>query len=108
MPAFAKTTRTAQVLATILDRKREGQEWGGMVMFLKQQVAMNDPRMASVYKNFECNLKDIIEVGRCNGVGIVLSTVGSNLKDCPPLASVHRANLSDQDLRQGKDFGSAD
>jgi tetratricopeptide (TPR) repeat protein len=63
--------------------------WEGMEMFLKQRVRMDDPRLAKVYQHFEANLRDIIETGSRAGARIVLSTVASNLKDCPPFASMH-------------------
>ena len=68
--------------------------WEGMEMFLKQQVGADDPRLAKVYQHFETNLRDIIETGSRAGAKIVLSTVASNLKDCPPFASVHAPRFS--------------
>ncbi len=94
-----KRTRVGQAIDSLLDRK-EGDEWGGMVMFIKQQVAMTDPRMAGVRRNFESNLQDIVRTGRRTGAGIVLCTVAVNLKDCPPFDSKHRADLTGADRQQ--------
>ena len=93
-----KATRTGQ----LLDSAREAlakpppgkSEWGGMMMFLNQQVRASDPHMARVYGNFERNLADIIRAGRDNGARVVVSTVAVNLKDCAPFASLHRPDLS--------------
>lgn len=68
--------------------------WEGMEMFLKQQVRRSDPRMNTVYSHFERNLDDIARIGEKAGARVILSTVVSNLKDCPPFASLHRSRLS--------------
>lgn len=68
--------------------------WEGMEMFLQQQIAADDPRMARVYQHFEANLRDIIEAGANAGAKILLSTVASNLKDCPPFASLHGSGFT--------------
>ena len=96
-----KTTRTGQLLDFARQWARKppagGDEWGGMKMFLSQQVRADDPRMNSVYRHFERNLADIIQAGQRSGAGIVVSTVAVNLKDSAPFASVHRPGLSGPD-----------
>lgn len=93
-----KSTRLGQLLDALrhrLGRRPSGPaEWGGMEMFLNQQVAQDDPRMAKVYAHFESNLRDIIRLGEKSGAKVLIGTVASNLKDCPPFASGHRAGLS--------------
>ncbi len=107
-----KTTRTGQLLDATLKRVRPPAAaaesgWGGMGMFLEQQVPAGDPRLASVYDHFAANLTDIIRTGRRRGVGIVVSTVAVNLKDCPPFASQHRPGLSEADLKQWNEHYAA-
>jgi tetratricopeptide (TPR) repeat protein len=66
--------------------------------------------MAHVYRNFAANLAEIIRAGRVHGVGVVVSTVGVNLKDCAPFASLHRSDLSAAQLAEWQtnfDRGSA-
>ena len=96
-----KSTRTGQLLDSILQRMRksptEKSEWGGMEMFLDQQVRADDPRMKGVYHHFERNLADIIRTAQRSGVGVVVSTVAVNLKDCAPFASAHRVGFSAAD-----------
>ena len=70
-------------------------EWGGMEMFLNQQVQVDDPRMVAVYDHFSRNLSDIVRTGRKSGAGIVVSTVAVNLKDCAPFGSEHRQGLTE-------------
>jgi tetratricopeptide (TPR) repeat protein len=85
----------------------ENGDWGGMMMFLDQQVRANDPRMAAVYLNFWRNLSDIIRAGHESGAGIVVSTVAVNLKDCAPFASEHRAGLADSAKAQWEQLHQA-
>jgi tetratricopeptide (TPR) repeat protein len=96
-----KATRTGQWLDSVrqwIQKPPPGKsEWGGMEMFLNQQVRIDDPRMNAVYHHFKRNLADIIEAGRRSGAGIVVSTVAVNLRDCAPFASEHRSDLSESD-----------
>ncbi|MGA9451293.1 MAG: tetratricopeptide repeat protein [Verrucomicrobiia bacterium] len=96
-----KTTRTGQLLDFARQWIRKppagSDEWGGMKMFLDQQVQADDPRMNAVYDHFERNLADILRAGQRRGVGMVVSTVAVNLKDCAPFASAHRPGLSGAD-----------
>jgi tetratricopeptide (TPR) repeat protein len=85
-------TRVGQTLLALsrrLGRTQSAPEnWGGLKMFLDQQIPPEDPRRERVYANFQRNLEDIVRVGRRAGVPIILSTVACNLKDCAPFASV--------------------
>ena len=93
-----KTTRIGQLVDTlhsvIQKPPPDKSEWGGMEMFLNQQVRIDDPRMGTVYDHFSRNLADIIRTGRKSGAGIVVSTVAVNLKDCAPFGSEHRQGLT--------------
>jgi tetratricopeptide (TPR) repeat protein len=99
-----KTTRVGQALDAVRRKLHrappEKTEWGGMMMFLGQQIAASDPRMDRVYDNFQKNLADIVRAGKDSGAAVVVSTVASNLRDCAPFASVHRPDLSDVQTRQ--------
>jgi tetratricopeptide (TPR) repeat protein len=61
--------------------------WGGMEMFLGNQIPSDDPRKEVVYRNFRENLRDILRAGLDGGARVLLNTVAVNLKDCPPFAS---------------------
>src|ERR1019366_2551914 len=93
-----KTTRIGQLIDTlrweIQKPPTDKSEWGGMEMFLNQQVRSDDPRMGTVYDHFSRNLADIIRTGRKSGAGIVVSTVAVNLKDCAPFGSEHHQGLT--------------
>lgn len=82
--------------------------WGGMEMFLGQQLLPDDPRKERVYRNFQRNLRDILQAGQDAGAQVVLNTVAVNLKDCSPFASIPATNepaanfaLSSQSLLDG-------
>jgi tetratricopeptide (TPR) repeat protein len=92
-----KKVRLGQFFESVryrLTRKSRPATWEGMEMFLRQQIAADDPRMAKVYAHFETNLREIIEIGSGSGAKIILSTVASNLKNCPPFASLHGRGFS--------------
>ncbi|MEI7837024.1 MAG: tetratricopeptide repeat protein, partial [Planctomycetota bacterium] len=97
-------TRIGQLLTDIAGRFRPSgkdfTEWRGMEMFVKNPVAADDPRLATTYEDFRKNLTDICGVARNAGAAVVLSTVAVNLKDCPPLGSQHRPDLTPEDLKQ--------
>jgi tetratricopeptide (TPR) repeat protein len=96
-----KTTRLGElfdaILRTVHKPPTDKTEWGGMLMFLDQQVRADDSRMNAVYRNFQKNLADIIAAGQRGGAGIVVSTVAVNLRDSAPFASLHRPNLTPAD-----------
>jgi tetratricopeptide (TPR) repeat protein len=74
--------------------------WGGMKMFVDQQISPGDPSKERIYANFRQNLEDIIQAGRGAGVPIILSSVASNLKDCAPFSSVHVPKLDGSKLAE--------
>ncbi len=99
---FVRSTRIGQLLTTGLDwlaqRRGRAPEWGGMAMFANNAVAGDDPRLETVYRNFQSNLRDIVRVGTGAGARVLLCTLVSNLKDCAPFLSQHRPGMSAADL----------
>ncbi|MDB6110397.1 MAG: hypothetical protein JWR69_2147 [Pedosphaera sp.] len=90
-------TRLGQLMAA-MGRKLKGKSskassWGGMQMFVQNQVKPGDPRKEAVYRNFQQNLQDILKAGVDSGAKVILSTVGVNLKDSPPFASLAGTDL---------------
>ena len=92
---FVRSTRIGQLLTKVGTQKKE---WGGMEMFLDKQVRESSPLMKYSYQNFEQNLRDTVEVARRSGARVIVSTVATNLKDCGPFSSLHRDNISQEDL----------
>jgi tetratricopeptide (TPR) repeat protein len=100
--------RLGQLLAN-LGRKLKGgnanaPSWGGMEMFVGNQLPVDDRRKEIVYQNFSRNLHDIVSVGLDSGAKILLNTVAVNLKDCAPFASMINSNLPPADRAQFDQF----
>lgn len=98
-----RATRTGQCVAGLTDRLRSDEairSWGGMEMFLDKQVRLTDDAMKTVYRNFQQNLEDLRDTALHAGASVILCTVASNLRDCPPFASLHRADLTNAELQQ--------
>jgi len=94
-----KTTRIGQWLDRLIQRwgnhPSTPKAWGGLNMFENHQLRHDDPDRRRAYENFKSNLTDILQTGHEAGVPIILSAVGSNLKNCAPFASLHATSLSD-------------
>ncbi len=99
---WLKTTRLGQGLDALLQGLRRGDrplpEWTGMEMMAKEKVRFDSPATQRVYRHFARNLADILTTGARAGVPIVLCTVATNWKDCPPFASLHRPGLTAAEL----------
>ena len=88
-------TRLGQLVTSIVRsfRKDTPAEWQGMELFLDHQVRADDPAMEQVYSGFGANLAEVIRVFRSTGTRVVVSTVGTRLRDFAPFASAHRSGL---------------
>jgi tetratricopeptide (TPR) repeat protein len=99
-----KATRLGQLLDAGLHLVRWGNrplpEWGGMEMMANQKVRFDSPATTRVYRHFERNLADILTTGAQAGVPVLLCTVPTNLRDCPPFASLHRPGLTAAELTE--------
>ena len=106
-----KRTRIWQALDSLImkvkprDAKQE-LKWEGMQMFTSHDVSHDDPRMESVYGHYEENLTGTIETLRKKGIHVLLSSVPVNLRHSTPFLSVHRPNLSNEQLDQWREFDS--
>jgi tetratricopeptide (TPR) repeat protein len=78
----------------------EPNAWGGMGMFVHNQVAPDSPSKETVYRSFLQNLHDIVSAGVNSGAKVLLNTVAVNLRDFPPLASIGGSQLSAADKAQ--------
>ena len=94
---FVRSTRIGQLLTKASQPRSD---WKGMEMFLDKQVRADSASLQHTYANFASNLRDIVDVARASGARVLLSTVATNLKDCPPFASLHRQGLAPEALRQ--------
>ena len=74
--------------------------WGGMEMFLHNQIPPGSPLKETVYRNFQKNLDDMIRAGVGSGAKVLLNIMAVNLNDCPPFASLNDSQLSPADRAQ--------
>jgi len=100
-----RATKVGQLISGLFGAHGLGngspQYWKGMEMFLGQQVRADDPRLKTTYAHFRRNVEDICRMAAGAGAETVLCTVGTNLRDCPPFASLHRPDLTSE---QQKDW----
>jgi len=98
-----KRTRTGQWLENFVQHWRRNsaspKTWEGLNMFKDRPLLYDDANRLRAYGNFKKNLADILRAGQGAGVPIILSTVGSNLKDCAPFGSAHPASLDESHKR---------
>jgi tetratricopeptide (TPR) repeat protein len=99
-----QTTRVGQLCVSLSRRlHRHGESlpsWGGLQMFMQNEIPPDSPLKQNVYQSFQANLDDIVRAGLGSGAKILLNTVAVNLRDCPPFASRHDPGLSPADLAQ--------
>jgi len=107
---FVRGTRIGQLATGGLSALRYAdapEQWRGLEMFLDKTIRVDDPRMESVYGHFRENLEEIVEVARASGAEVIISTVGTNLADCAPFASLHRPDLSAAERREWEALSEA-
>ena len=101
LKVWVQSSRIGQLVGDLLGKltwhKPAGPEWGGMAMFVDNAVRADDPRLETTYRNFAANLNDIVRTATDAGAKTLLCTVVSNLKDCPPLLSLNRTGLTEQE-----------
>lgn len=84
---WLKGTRTAQLAARLGPGNGAQENWGGMEMFLQQQIRADDPRLASVRDHFRANLAAIARTAHAAGATTLLCTTAANQRDFPPFLS---------------------
>lgn len=103
-----KTTKIGQLFTGLLKslnkKKNSIKPWRGLEMFLDKQVRADDLNLQLVYKHFQKNLEDIVDIAYEKNIKVVLSTVSSNLKDSPPFASQLRRDINAEDLSIWKKY----
>ncbi len=100
---LVRSMRLGQLVAGWAGRVKDPAQtpnWRGMEMFLDRRVGREDQALARVYRHFQTNLDDMIRRARARQVPVVLCTVASNLRDCPPFASQQGRTLSAEDKKK--------
>lgn len=98
-----KGTRIGQLITRIstkLAPQSVPTVWQGLEMFADKRVRAESAAMQIVYAHFQQNLEDILATTRQTGAEVMLCTVGSNLRDCAPFASLHKEGLEKNQLAQ--------
>jgi len=108
---WLKGTRSGQLFAALGQRGRPA-DWGGMAMFLQQQIAADDPRLGAVSAHFRANLLAIAAAGHHGGATTLLCTVATNQRNFAPFLSAQgEAERAYQDgqaaLSAGRDAEAA-
>jgi tetratricopeptide (TPR) repeat protein len=102
---WARSLKITQLLKSVREYtqqrlfKKKPVLWKGMEMFLEKQIPVDDDSLPVAIGNFRQNIKEMVGIAKNHGVQVIVCTVASNLKDSPPFSSMHRANLSDRELR---------
>lgn len=80
-------TRVGQLVARVADRaagrESSAHRWHGLALFEERRVALEDPALRAVYRNFASNLADILHAARDAGASVVLCTVAVNERMAP-------------------------
>ncbi|NLH72783.1 MAG: tetratricopeptide repeat protein [Verrucomicrobia bacterium] len=96
-----KRTRLGQFIDSLARRVRTQDNkktpWAGMSMFLEQRLPPDDPRRDVAHRHFAANVEDMLRIAQRTKTPVLLCTVGSNLRDCAPFASMHSKNCSSKD-----------
>ncbi len=90
-----KRSRTGQLLGALLPHGNVREDWGGMEMFLKQEITMDDPRLDDVRAALMRNLRAIAASADGAGARTLLCTLLTNQKDFAPFLARHRPGLDE-------------
>ncbi len=85
---WLKRTYTGQLLASLGSRGAP-QNWGGMEMFLKQQITEDDPRLHDVRAHLGENIRAIVGEAERAGASTLFCTVATNQRDFAPFMSAN-------------------
>ena len=96
---FVKQARTGQLIRRVFgdspDVSGVSRHVQAPESFAKHLTAPDGPGREAVYHNFYDNLKRICQYSLESGASVIVSTIASNLRDCPPLGSLHDSRLTD-------------
>ena len=98
-----KRLRVSQWLQQILVRQTQEQPQS-MESFQRFQLAWDDPQRDVVVERYRQRMLHICETAFAANSAVLLSTVASNLRDFPPLASKHKSTLTPLELQQWQGY----
>jgi tetratricopeptide (TPR) repeat protein len=97
---WLRTRRIGQLFQKWTASNAPFDRWEGMSMFVDHAIHPRDSRLHSVYDHLRSNLTDIATWGQEVRAAVMLCTVPTNLKDCPPFASMHAEDWSPEDQNE--------
>ncbi len=104
-----KRTKLAQFGQSWSARLRQGRaaQAQDMAFLRRQRLAFDDPKREPVYQNYAANLRDLCRFADSAGAQTLVCSVAVNLRDFPPLGSLHRRGISAEQLQQWEQNYSA-
>jgi tetratricopeptide (TPR) repeat protein len=104
-----KRTKLAQLGNSFLARMSTGGKAAeqDMEFFRRQRLAFDDPKREPVYRNYASNLRDICRLAEAAGAQALVCTVCVNLRDFPPLGSLHRRDWNSEQQERWEQFFAA-
>jgi len=92
---WARSLRLGQWIASFGEEsKRQAARKQDMDYFRRNRIAFDDANRQIVYRHFQQNLEDICRAAQGSGAKTILCTMAVNLKDFPPIGSLHRGTLA--------------
>ena len=92
-----RKTRLGQLIDMLTSKSKNTGDvplaWIGLNMFKENKLRFDNPLRERTIESFSGNLRDILGIAGAHHVPVLLSSVGSNLKDCAPFASLHSPGL---------------
>lgn len=89
-----------QLGGSLMARAGRDSEKQDMAFFRTRRMTMDDPGRELAYQYYEANLRDIVRIAENAGAQTLLCSVAVNLRDFPPLGSLHRPGLAPEQLAQ--------
>lgn len=104
----AKSTRTGQWIQNLISRPgpqtNAQTSVQNMAFFRERRLSVGDKKRDNIYANFRENLEAICAAVSKAHRKLLVSTISVNLKDCPPLGSLHRRGLTAQEKSDWDSF----
>ena len=106
----AKRPRVSQLIRRTLEGvigRRAEQDPQSMASFRANRKRFDDPDRSRVYRNFRENLTEICKMGLESEAHMLLLTLPVNLRDCPPLGSLHRVGVQGDEREEWESLYAA-
>jgi tetratricopeptide (TPR) repeat protein len=111
MDKAMQTMRLGQFLKNTLKGRQDGKavpnEWGGSKLFMENLIRRDSANLDVVYDHYKRNLEDITRTIQRRGAEVILCSVGSNIKDNAPFASLHRSDITDDEKEKWESLYAA-